>query len=110
MTQATAGWYPHPTMAATRRYWDGEKWTEHIAPSAPTRRTRPEPPGTWIFSGILGIGLAVGAALLGAYVDAWGWYAAAVPLGIFGWVAMMAGTIATGIRIGARWVDYERQN
>lgn len=26
------GWYPHPTMAATQRYWDGSTWTENIAP------------------------------------------------------------------------------
>lgn len=30
-----AGWYPHPRMADTRRYWDGEKWTDHIAPGGP---------------------------------------------------------------------------
>jgi hypothetical protein len=29
---APAGWYAHPTMAATQRYWDGEQWTENIAP------------------------------------------------------------------------------
>lgn len=28
-----AGWYPHPTMADTLRYWDGDAWTEHIAPA-----------------------------------------------------------------------------
>lgn len=27
-----AGWYPHPTMAGTQAYWDGEKWTDHVAP------------------------------------------------------------------------------
>jgi len=27
-----AGWYPHPSMANTQRYWDGERWTDHIAP------------------------------------------------------------------------------
>jgi hypothetical protein len=26
------GWYPHPTMAGTRQYWDGEQWTDNIAP------------------------------------------------------------------------------
>lgn len=37
MTQgqtAPAGWYPHPEMASTLRYWDGQAWTEHIAPAA----------------------------------------------------------------------------
>lgn len=31
-TSPPAGWYPHPSMADTRRYWDGERWTDHIAP------------------------------------------------------------------------------
>lgn len=35
-----AGWYPHPTMAATQRYWDGEGWTENIAP-IPTPQALP---------------------------------------------------------------------
>lgn len=29
---APPGWYPHPSMAGTRRYWDGQVWTDHIAP------------------------------------------------------------------------------
>jgi len=32
---APAGWYAHPTMAGTQRYWDGERWTDNIAPGAP---------------------------------------------------------------------------
>lgn len=36
--KADAGWYPHPSMAATQRYWDGEKWTDHIAPASETPR------------------------------------------------------------------------
>ncbi|WP_227467500.1 DUF2510 domain-containing protein [Nocardioides lijunqiniae] len=36
-----AGWYPHPTMADTRRYWDGDKWTENIAPNAAPSRNTP---------------------------------------------------------------------
>lgn len=33
-SRPAAGWYPHPTMAATVRYWDGEAWTDHIAPAS----------------------------------------------------------------------------
>ncbi|MEZ0580365.1 DUF2510 domain-containing protein [Nocardioides sp. MH1] len=29
---APAGWYPHPSMVGTQRYWDGSRWTDHIAP------------------------------------------------------------------------------
>ncbi|MGH3345538.1 MAG: DUF2510 domain-containing protein [Nocardioides sp.] len=35
-----AGWYPHPWMADTNRYWDGTAWTDHIAPVA----VAPPPP------------------------------------------------------------------
>lgn len=35
-----AGWYPHPSMPGTRGYWDGEKWTDHVAPVAPEAETR----------------------------------------------------------------------
>ncbi len=31
--QTPPGWYPHSTMANTRAYWDGERWTDHIAPA-----------------------------------------------------------------------------
>ena len=38
-----AGWYAHPTMADTQRYWDGHAWTDHIAPGAPPwQRTQEE--------------------------------------------------------------------
>lgn len=30
-----AGWYSHPSMADTKRYWDGTRWTDHIAPVTP---------------------------------------------------------------------------
>lgn len=32
--KAAEGWYPDPKMANTRRYWDGERWTENVAPAA----------------------------------------------------------------------------
>jgi uncharacterized RDD family membrane protein YckC len=40
MTQIPAGWYPDPAPAPPggqpqHRYWDGQQWTEHIAPAAP---------------------------------------------------------------------------
>lgn len=38
---APAGWYPHPTMAATQRYWDGSAWTDNIAPANTTARREP---------------------------------------------------------------------
>ena len=32
---APAGWYAHPTMADTQQYWDGHRWTDHVAPGMP---------------------------------------------------------------------------
>ncbi len=46
MTQgqtAPAGWYPHPEMASTMRYWDGQAWTDHIAPASAAPSTSPAP-------------------------------------------------------------------
>ena len=39
--QAPAGWYPDPKMVDTRRYWDGEKWTDLRAPAAAPSRNNP---------------------------------------------------------------------
>lgn len=36
MTRPTpAGWYPDPDGSGGQRYWDGDSWTEHLAPAAP---------------------------------------------------------------------------
>lgn len=55
-----AGWYPHPTMADTRRYWDGARWTDHIAPVEPLHlhsgdypsggRPKVDPSFAWAFA------------------------------------------------------------
>jgi hypothetical protein len=29
---APAGWYPDPSGASGQRYWDGVRWTDHVAP------------------------------------------------------------------------------
>lgn len=36
MSEPAAGWYDDPELVNTRRYWDGENWTEH-------RQEKPEP-------------------------------------------------------------------
>jgi hypothetical protein len=28
-----AGWYAEPTGGSSQRYWDGQRWTEHTAPT-----------------------------------------------------------------------------
>lgn len=32
MTPASSGWYPDPANPDQQRFWDGAKWTEHVAP------------------------------------------------------------------------------
>jgi hypothetical protein len=31
---APAGWYPDPQGAGVQRYWDGQRWTEHVEPTS----------------------------------------------------------------------------
>ena len=40
-----AGWYADPDDASQQRYWDGNAWTEHVAPGAA------QGSGTTVFSG-----------------------------------------------------------
>jgi len=43
-TPTPAGWYPDPDGSGGQRYWDGDSWTEHRAPAAPTPPPPAEPP------------------------------------------------------------------
>lgn len=44
-TPPSPGWYPDPQMADTVRYWDGSRWTEHVAPAGQSAglQTPPSP-------------------------------------------------------------------
>jgi hypothetical protein len=55
--KAPAGWYKHPSMADTRRYWDGQKWTDHIAP-AETKRPAPKQTGALTIARGVALGIA----------------------------------------------------
>jgi hypothetical protein len=48
MSQHPAGWYPDPSGQHRHRYWDGQRWTEHVdgaaAPVPPTTPTSPTAP------------------------------------------------------------------
>lgn len=38
-----AGWYPDPEMPGTQRYWDGARWSEHVAPAeSPSSGSAPQ--------------------------------------------------------------------
>ena len=38
-----AGWYPDPSGAPQRRYWDGQGWTDHVAEAGPSQPPPPDP-------------------------------------------------------------------
>ena len=40
MSTPGAGWFVDPVQAAQWRYWDGQQWTEHVAPRGRPRRNR----------------------------------------------------------------------
>ena len=45
-----AAWYPDPGDASQYRYWDGRRWTEHLAPAVPQQPPFPPSParnGKW---------------------------------------------------------------
>lgn len=35
MSQVAAGWYPDPEVGGQLRWWDGTRWSEHVAPAQP---------------------------------------------------------------------------
>src|SRR5215471_12754583 len=44
---AAAGWYPDPQGRAEQRYWDGERWTEHVQRSGEPAVDIIEPKASW---------------------------------------------------------------
>ena len=68
MSQKPAGWYADPELAETRRYWDGEGWTDRIAPAGAPDETRNDQAGLiaagWIALFVLPIaGIIIGLVL-----------------------------------------------
>lgn len=54
------GWYAHPSMANTLRYWDGEQWRDQIAPA--------HPPAQQVSTTKIARGVALGVAVVVAGV------------------------------------------
>lgn len=79
---AAPGWYPDTTMTGTQRYWDGERWTDHVAPlttpapstgaQAPRRRPDGSLKGPSLVTalGTLGLGILLVIASLVVVVPA----------------------------------------
>ena len=57
---AKAGWYPAPDMHQTLRFWDGDEWTDDMAP-APPQATGPDAVTRVV---IIAVGLVVGWLLI----------------------------------------------
>jgi uncharacterized RDD family membrane protein YckC len=96
MTQTPAGWYADPAPAEPgspprHRWWDGERWTEHVQPAAPyppaSARTPTTPDGQplagwWrrfaalVLDGLiqLPLAIAVGWPFVSQVVDAYSGY------------------------------------
>lgn len=55
---AGAGWYPHPDFPGSVRYWDGESWTDRIAPAPSDASSGPS-----VRKIALGVALGIGAVL-----------------------------------------------
>lgn len=56
---APAGWYADPAMPGTQRYWDGERWSGHVAPAAQTQTPRPTSSGPSALVIALGVLIAI---------------------------------------------------
>jgi hypothetical protein len=53
-------------MTDTQRYWDGAKWTDHIAPSAPMAHTPADSGEGIVIAGwVMAFVLPIGGAIIG---------------------------------------------
>lgn len=58
-----AGWYRDAKMPGTRRYWDGESWTSHVAPE------QPKTAGFWTITRAVALGVLAALACLVLFVS-----------------------------------------
>jgi hypothetical protein len=72
MSDAPAGWYPDPKMAGTQRYWDGEQWTEHVAPMPEDRPSEGVLVAGWVTALLIPVvGLIIGLTQLNRNRQGW---------------------------------------
>lgn len=58
---APAGWYDDPSAPNTRRYWDGQQWTEQR-----TEKVAPAP-GFWTLTRAIAVGILIALACVVAF-------------------------------------------
>ncbi len=76
MSEARAGWYPHPGHVGTEQYWDGAAWTAQKRPAAahaqpaaaviPTASHPARPRAAWLMATVVPmvVVIAVGCLLI----------------------------------------------
>jgi len=62
---APPGWYAHPTMANTQRYWDGDGWTDHVAPTSSHAAPRGSSSGLVTMGYVLAVLFPIGGFVCG---------------------------------------------
>ena len=60
--RAAPGWYPANDMPGAVRYWDGERWTSHVAPMR-----QPEPRGLSTMTIARGVAVGIVIAVGGLF-------------------------------------------
>ncbi|MBO9555326.1 DUF2510 domain-containing protein [Cellulomonas sp.] len=66
MTAVPPGWYPDPENPTTTRWYDGQRWTEHVGPGTQAPTPAPAPVATAVPAGF------GPAAAPGGFAPAWG--------------------------------------
>ena len=96
----SAGWYPDPSMAGTQRYWDGSRWSDHVAPMAasqPRRSTEAEDVSGLVVAGVITsiiipiIGFIIGIVLMAKNKPGPGLACLILSIvAFFGWAAVLS--------------------
>lgn len=105
-----AGWYAHPDMADTQRYWDGDAWTDHFAPGLPQRvaqisesaEAKRSADKLTTVGVVLAILLPIGGFIVGCMLLGRGRTVAGA------WI--MLGSVAAGIVFASIWASIQHQN
>lgn len=79
-----AGWYDDPSRPKTKRYWDGDAWTEQRQEEPP-----PEPVAGWKVAASILVGIVL--PLLGLIIGVAMWSRARTPAVVVLLVSLVAG-------------------
>lgn len=67
MSTPPPNWYNDPVRPAQLRYWDGTRWTEHVAPGAVTAPATSPPPAKRMSGGAIA-GIVIGAVAVVVFI------------------------------------------